>query len=182
LLEDLMPEPTATVETFDFDEDFTRLQEQLGPDLDVQPHMRRLFERGGKVIFWHGWADPGVPPQLTLEFHRDVLRDAGSQAAAATRLFMVPGVLHCGNGTGPDLFGQNGSPPPGAAPDTHLGAALEAWVEQGRTPDTMIAGYGGDRVTEGAPARQRLLCAYPKRAELREGADPNKAGSYACDY
>jgi len=174
LLQDLMQQPTATPETFDFDRDQQAFETALGPDLDVEPRMRRFFERGGKLILWQGWADAGVPAQLTLAFHLAVARDAGSLANDALRLFMVPGVQHCGFGTGPDLLGQNGAPPPDASPERSLGAALQAWVETDRVPNSVIGGFSSDAT------RERLVCAFPKRAVLRAGKDPNRGESYAC--
>ena len=176
LLQSLMPTPTATAETFDFDGDREALEDALGPDLDVEPRLRPYFERGGKLILWQGWADGGVPAPLTLSFHRALARNAGSLADDALRLFMVPGVQHCSAGTGPDLLGQAGAPPPQAAPERSLGAALEAWVETGRAPDSVIGGFSSDTTGE----RTRLVCAYPKNAELQDGKDPNKGESYAC--
>jgi feruloyl esterase len=89
---------------------------------------------------------------------------------------MVPGVLHCGLGTGPDLLGQNGTPPPGAAAERNLGAALEAWVETGREPNRVIGGFSSDS----ASGRERLVCADPQRAELQPGQDLNQGESYQC--
>jgi feruloyl esterase len=176
LLQDLMQRPSATPETFDFDRDQRTLDNELGPDLNVEPRLRRFFERGGKLILWQGWADAAVPPQLTLAFHRAVARNAGAVADDALRLFMVPGVQHCGSGTGPDVLGQIGAPPPEAEPDRNLGAALEAWVENGRVPNRVVGGFSSDA----APGRERLVCAFPKHAELRAGHDPNKGESYVC--
>jgi len=178
LLQDLMQEPTATPETFDFDRDQRALDDALGPELNVEPRLRPFFERGGKLIIWQGWADAGVPAQLTLAFHRELVRNAGSLAGDALRLFMVPGVQHCGFGTGPALLGQNGAPQPGAAPERNLGAALQAWVENDRAPNSVIGGFSSDAAT----GRERLVCAFPKRAELRAGQDPNKGESYECRY
>jgi feruloyl esterase len=171
-----MQKPTATPETFDFGRDQRALEDALGPDLDVEPRLNAFFERGGKLILWQGWADAAVAPQLTLAFHRSLARNAGSLADDALRLFMVEGLQHCGSGTGPDLLGQNGAPPPGAAPERNLGAALEAWVERGRVPDSVIGGFSSDAAT----GRERRVCAFPKRAELQAGQDPNQGESYTC--
>jgi feruloyl esterase len=176
LLQDLMQEPTATPETFDFDRDQQALEDALGPDLDVEPRLRPFFERGGKLILWQGWADAAVSTELTLAFHSELTRNAGSLAEDALRLFMVPGVQHCGFGTGPDLLGQVGAPRPGSAPERNLGAALEAWVETGRAPNSVIGGFSSDAAT----GRERLVCAFPKRAELQAGKDPDRGESYAC--
>jgi hypothetical protein len=170
------PRSRPTSARFDFDADQRALDDALGPDLNVEPHLRRFFERGGKLILWQGWADAAVAPQLTLDFHRAVARNAGSLADDALRLFMVPGVQHCGAGTGPDVLGQTGAAPPGAAPERNLGAALEAWVETGRVPNRVIGGF----TSEPATGRERLVCAYPQHAALRAGQDPNKGESYTC--
>ncbi len=174
LVQDLMQTPTATVETFDFERDQVALEEALGPDLDVEPRLRPFFERGGKLILWQGWADAAVPAQLTLAFHRALMRNAGSLANDGLRLFMVPGVQHCLGGTGPDVLGQMGAPPPGATPERSLGAALEAWVETERAPNSVIGAFSSDS------ERELLVCAFPKRAELRADEDPNRGESYAC--
>jgi pimeloyl-ACP methyl ester carboxylesterase len=177
-LQDLIPEPFATPETFDFERDLPKLEEAFAADLDVQPQLDPFFERGGKLILWQGLADPGVPAQLTRSLHRKLERNNG--ADAALRLFEAPGVLHCGRGSGPDLFGQSSAPPPGAAPERNLAAALEAWVESDRAPDNVIGTYSADQATAGTLTRESLICAFPGRAELRADADPSRAASYAC--
>lgn len=61
-----------------------------------------------------------------------------------------------------------------AAPERNLGAALHAWVEDDRAPNSVIGGFSSE------PERERLVCAFPKRAVLRAGQDPNKGESYEC--
>jgi feruloyl esterase len=183
LLRDVVQKPFATPTSFDFDKDTARLRKALATDLDVKPDLRRFFDRGGKLILWHGWADAAIPPDNTLKFHQRVLSSSGPRARDSTRLFMVPGVQHCMGGTGPAAFGQLNAPQPGDTPERSMAAALQAWVETGRTPQTLVArrGFGGVMgMPEAKPERQRLLCAYPAQAVLRDGADPDQAASYAC--
>jgi feruloyl esterase len=103
------------------------------------------------------------------------------RAEAFMRLFMIPGMHHCGGGIGPSDFGQIGVSPANRDPATSAAAALEAWVEQGRVPEQVIArqttrpGAG-----EGQAVRTGLICGYPKRAKLMAGADPMRAGNYRC--
>lgn len=66
--------------------------------------------------------------------------------------FHGPGVLQRGSGTGPGLLGQNTTPPLEAAPERNLGAPLEAWVEHGRAPNSVIGGYSSDPAREGPGA------------------------------
>ena len=183
LLKDLVQKPFATPQTFDFDKDPARLKAALSADLDAQPDLRRFFARGGKLILWHGWADAAIPPGATLRLHAAIQRTSGPQASGAMRLFMVPDVQHCLGGTGPDAFGQLNPPGPGDIPERSLASALQAWVETGRKPDTVVGrrGFGGLMgMPEAKPERQRLICAYPGRAVLSAGADPDQASSYSC--
>jgi feruloyl esterase len=152
--------------------------------------MRHFFDRGGKLILWHGWADAAIPPQATLDLHQAILRQSGPRAKDAMRLFMVPGLQHCFGGTGPTDFGQMGVPSPNDPPERGLSAALLAWVEKGRTPERVIGRKGGMPDMMGAPpagsdnasstTAQRLICAYPAMAVLKRGADPEQASSYTC--
>jgi hypothetical protein len=182
ILTDLAPTPIATDATFDFNRDPARLKAALGADIDARPGLTQFFARGGKLIMWHGWADPILPPESSVAFYEAALRESGARAKDQLRLFMVPGVQHCVGGTGPDAVGQIGAPMAGEQPERSVGAAIQAWVETGRVPDSIVGRRGmiAMAMKPGTPERQRLLCAYPKRAVLQEGADPDKAASYVC--
>lgn len=184
LLQDLAQTPIATTATFDFDKDPVRLKAALSRDLDAPTNLGRFFARGGKLILWHGWADPAIPPEATLRYQDAVMRQSGSRASTAVRLFMVPGVQHCSGGIGADVFGQTNIPKPGTAPDRDMVAALQAWVEGKRpAPESFVARRGHNDLTgtpQQASERQRLLCAWPKKAVLRAGGNADAAASYVC--
>lgn len=181
VLDELVQRPFATVDTFDFDKDPARLRAALGADLDVAPDLTRFFRRGGKVIMWQGWADAALPPQTTLEFREAVIGAVGAKAASRSmRVFMIPGLQHCLGGPGAGVFGQYTAPPKGAAPESNAAAALQAWVEMGRGPETLIGRKGMPMASARTPAGERLLCAYPRVPALRPGADPEVAASYQC--
>jgi len=183
LLKDLVQAPFATPETFNFDKDPARLKAAVGADLDAQPTLQGFFKHGGKLILWHGWADAAIPPEATLSFHQAILKGSGPQAPASVRLFMVPDVQHCIGGTGPDQFGQLAAPQPGDTPERNMVAALQAWVEGGKAPETLVGrrGLGGFMgLPAPTPERQRLLCAFPAMAVLEPGGDPDQASSYRC--
>jgi feruloyl esterase len=76
-----------------------------------------FFERGGKLLMWHGWSDPQVPTEHSVVFYNSVLEAVGPKAEASIALFTLPGVGHFGGGEGPDTFDKM--------------AAISAWVEQG---------------------------------------------------
>ena len=185
ILANFIAEPFASTDTFDFDKDTARLRALLAPDIDAKPDLTRFFKRGGKLIMWHGWADPAIAPQLSINFHESILRASGYRAKGSVRLFMVPGVQHCFGGPGPNMFGQIVAPMPGASPESSLGAAIHAWVESGLAPDKIIAHTGSITEFAGAPPNgpeenRRLICAYPARATLRSNGDTTNVLSYQC--
>ena len=132
MLGDLIRNPFATVESFDFDKHPARLR-AASRELDAPANLRRFFARGGKLIVWHGWADAAIPPEATLRYHAELLRLSGPRGRDSARLFMVPGVQHCFGGKGPDAFGQSGAPAPAETPERNLVMALQNWAE-GRRP------------------------------------------------
>jgi len=128
-------------------------------------------QAGGKLLIYHGWADSLVTPQLTVDFYAALAEKNGGFAATQdfARLFMVPGMDHCGIQTeGPGIA------------DTGLDAltALERWVEDGKAPSELIATKTAP--TGNATLWQRPVCAYPKIARYGGSGDPNDAASYAC--
>ena len=126
-----------------------------------------LRAAGGKLLIWHGWADPLILPQRTVSYFEEAVRANGGAAALTenARLFMVPGHGHCWEAPGlaPDLFDPV--------------EVLEAWVEKNRGPDHIIA---RDQLDPGDATATALLCPYPQRA-LHDGRGPtDSAASYRC--
>jgi feruloyl esterase len=185
LLQDFVTDPFATPQTFNFDTDPGRLKAAVSEVLDAKPDLKAFFDRHGKLILYHGWSDPAIPPQLTLTFYEQARRRSGPEARNSMQLFMVPGMQHCFGGPGPANFGEFYAPPAGAAPERNLAAALQSWVESGRKPDTVIGTSDlGAMAKLAAPSqgtvKERLLCAYPAQPTLRPVSDPDKAASYTC--
>lgn len=165
--------------SFDFDRDPRRL-ERAAALFDVRPDLSGFAEAGGKIISYHGWADPRLAPTLSLQFHDAVKRNLDRHGSKKRgdrhdrdddrrieiedfyRLFMVPGMLHCSGGPGTSSFDALG--------------ALERWVEQGIAPDRIIASH----LTNGVVDRTRPLCPYPQEAIYRGSGDINSAASFVC--
>ena len=168
---------------FNFDRDFESLEAKTSATFNAtDPDLSRFAGRGGKLILFHGWSDAAIPALGTIAYHDQVVSRMGAgRAAAFMRLFMVPGMHHCGGGIGPSDLDQAGVPSPGRDASTSLPAALEAWVEQGRVPEQVVARQAVQPgAPEGQPRRTALICAYPKRAMLKPGADRMRADSYSC--
>ncbi len=119
-----------------------------------------LQKRKGKLIIWHGWADPALPPQATVDYYRQ-LQARDPNASEYCRLFMVPGCLHCGGGPG--------------ASDVDWLAVITDWVEHGHAPEKVIATKYGDGKLE----MSRPLYSYPTTAIYKGSGDPASADSFA---
>lgn len=136
-------------------------------------------KRGGKLIMYHGWSDAAIPPQSTIDYYQTVRSKMGAKDTASfVRLFMVPGMQHCGGGPGPSNFGAGGVPEADAQHD--VAAALEQWVEKGVAPEQVIAAkYKGTNSASGV-VRTRPLCAYPKVAHWNGTGSSDDAANFTC--
>lgn len=152
--------------TFDFDRQLAEADRVVGPRVDhVNTDLGAFKRRGGKLIVYNGWNDPVVNALDTIAYYERVRERQGSQAAVDSfyRLFLVPGMGHCGGGTGTSSF--------------DMLAALDAWVERGVAPDTVPA----SRVTGGVTTRTRPLCAYPRIAKYIGTGSVDEAASFRCE-
>jgi len=117
---------------------------------------------GGKILFWHGWSDPALSALGTIEYY-DALRADTENADDFSRLFMLPGVLHCGDGPGADRLDWL--------------ALVADWVENGNAPSRVVASH---LAADSSVEFERALCAYPEVAEYDGVGDTKVASSYAC--
>lgn len=162
---------------FDVAKDLAAI-DRVMPELRADdPDLSAFRKRGGKLIQYTGWLDGAVAGRMVVDYHDALTRQAGGAAPTArfARLYTLPGVHHCAGGPGPDQIGGAGrdAPVPDARHD--LLTALEAWVEHGRAPGSMIA----SKVQDGKVTRTRLICPYPQRS-THKGGDPNQAASFTC--
>jgi feruloyl esterase len=132
---------------------------------------------GGKIIEYHGLADGVVTPLGAIRYYVTKAQGGAGKTQAFYRLFLAPGVGHCGNGPGPSQFGQQG----GDGDAGHdMVKALETWVEDGVGPERIVATRydRGDRTKP--PLMTRPLCLYPKMARYDGTGDTAKAESFIC--
>ena len=131
--------------------------------------------RGGKLILYHGWSDAAISPLNAIDYYRSVQAKMGTKADGFVRLFMVPGMQHCGGGPGPSVFGQNGDGP--GDPERDIHAALKQWVEGGTAPAWIVATkYKSPGVVE----RTRPLCPYPQTAHYKGSGSTDDAANFLC--
>ena len=150
---------------FDFDTDLARVDQiDHGTINAIDPDLRNFFGRGGKLLQYHGWTDQGISPLNSINYYNNVLEASGglSKVKDSYRLFMVPGMDHCGGGEGPNNFDSI--------------SAIERWVEGGKAPDVMIA----SRVKDGKTERTRPLCSYPQVAVYKGSGSTDDAANFSC--
>jgi len=128
----------------------------------TDPDLTRFKSRGGKILMYFGWADPALNPLMGINYYEQMRQTMGAGAGEFFRLFMMPGVLHCGGGVGPSVI------------DTIT--PLVDWVERGAAPDRLVATQQRD----GKKIRTRPLCVYPMVAKYDGTGDKNDAASFTC--
>jgi len=148
--------------SFDFDKDPPRL-EWIHNILDAtDPDLSRFKQRGGKLLMYFGWADPALNAQMGVDYYESVLARMGVGTPSFFRLFMVPGMFHCGGGIGCGTFDK-------------LGPVVQ-WVEKGIAPDSII----GSRIVNGKPDRTRPLCPYPQTARYKGSGSIDDDANFVC--
>ena len=145
-----------------FDNDLQVTEDKLGRMFNaMDPDLRPFRAHGGKLIQYHGWSDPDIPPANSVNYYESVTAKV-SETPDFYRLFMVPGMQHCAGGPGPNRFDAL--------------TALEQWVEQNKAPEQITASH----MTNGQVDRTRPLCAYPMEAKYKGSGSIDEAANFAC--
>ena len=143
----------------------------------INPDLSAFRRRGGKLILYHGWNDPAIPALNTVNYYQEVIAKMGRSAADSfTRLYMVPGMQHCGGGPGPENFGE-ALDAPSTDPQHNIRTTLENWVEKGTAPSSFIV---SKQASANSPEITRPLCPYPQSARYKGNGDPNQAENFTC--
>jgi feruloyl esterase len=157
-------DPNWDYKTFNFDSDLALTAKMESVVNATDPNLKPFFDRGGKLIQYHGWNDPRSIPGNSVNYYESVVDKIGSSSKVrdSYRLFMVPGMGHCQGGEGTDTFDKL--------------SALEQWVEKGKAPDQIIASHS----TGGKVDKTRPLCPYPQSAAYKGSGDTNDAANFVC--
>jgi len=158
-------DPKWDYKTLNFDAHMDAVKKAEAGAMNAQdPNLKPFFASNGRLIQYHGWADPQVSAMTSTDYYDRVITSMGGANAVKNnhRLFMVPGMAHCGGGIGTATF--------------DMLAALEQWVEQGKVPDMISA----SRTVQGKVDRTRPLCPYPQQASYKGSGDVNDAANFVC--
>lgn len=156
------PKPDYDYKTFDYDhdahllDDWSKLADAKNPDL------AKFRKHGGKLLMTYGWADTILQPIMGVNYYEQAVAKNGSDTPEFFRLFMAPGMAHCGGGIGPDRHDSM--------------TAIIDWVEKGKAPDSMIA----SKVVDKRVVRTRPLCPYPQVARYSGQGSIDDAANFRC--
>jgi feruloyl esterase len=163
-------DPNWNFKSFDYDKDLAASYRAGSDILDVPPDgLSKFFNGGGKLLLSHGWADGLIPAPNTVAFYKTMTAkmDEG-KASDSVRLFMVPGMGHCGGGAGPSVL--------------DMLSVIDTWVTEGKAPDRIIASTPADNPMN--PDRKQMtrpVCPYPEVAVYKGSGSTDEAGNFVCE-
>ena len=158
------PNPSFDLLTSDLESD-VRAMRPTGKFLNAtNADLSDFRAAGGKLIMWHGWADAALTAFRSIAYLQEAAEKTkrGHRLGEFFRLFLAPGMHHCGGGPGPNTLDAL--------------SALESWVEHGIAPEQIVATHRTGTVVD----RTRPLCAYPKEATYKGPGSMDDASSFVC--
>jgi feruloyl esterase len=158
-------DPRWEVSKFNPETDLARAEEADDNTINaLDPNIKAFIDRGGKLIQYHGWSDPQISPGNSAQYYQRVVKALGgvNKVHGSYRLFMAPGMAHCGGGDGPNTF--------------DMVSALELWVEKNKAPDQIVASHAAKGVVD----RTRPLCPYPQIAAYKGSGSTDDAANFVC--
>ena len=156
------PKPDYDCSTFDFDRDIQMLDEWSKLADAKNPDLSGFRKLGHKLLMTYGWSDSILQPMMGVNYYEQALAENGPGMTDFFRLFMIPGMAHCGGGVCPDQHDPM--------------TAIMNWVEKGKVPEMILA----RQMIEGKVARTRPLCPYPKVARYSGQGSIDDAGNFQC--
>ena len=156
-------DPNWDYRTFNASADIAKAEKTIHGLMDSSdPNLKPFVAHGGKLLIYHGWADPGVPPLGSVNYYKSVVDTVGKKDADSVRLFMVPGMGHCSGGDGTDKF--------------NMVKVMENWVATNHAPERIEASH----MTKGQVDKTRPLCAYPQVAVYTGSGSTDEAAHFVC--
>jgi hypothetical protein len=156
------PKPDYDYKTFDFDRD-VHLLDAWGKLANANnPDLSAFGKRGGKLVMTYGWSDQILQPMMGVNYYEKAVTTNGPKTRDFFRLFMVPGMTHCGGGVGPDR--------------NDAVTAVIDWVEKSKAPDSIVA----SQVSGSKVVRTRPLCPYPQVARFKGEGSIDEAANFRC--
>lgn len=163
---------TWSPSAFDLDREWKAGRATVSRSIDaIDPDLRPFLGRGGKLLVYHGWNDAAIPAGNTLRYYDAMRRAVGPKLAANTRLFMLPGVGHCGGGSGPDTVDYF--------------SEIDRWASSGSAPERLVATkyekpFAAFGLDGGKALRTRPACVWPKTPHYKGSGSTDESESFVC--
>jgi feruloyl esterase len=155
------------ISAFDVKADLERAYHSTLADFNAfDPNITEFVMSGGKLLMYHGWADPGIPAAYSVSYFNAVTALLGEGVRESARLFMVPGMGHCGGGNGTSTF--------------DMIAAMDSWLTSGNAPDSIPASRVQTVNGVATTTRTRPLCPYPSQAVYDGTGSTDEASNFTC--
>lgn len=157
-------DPSFGWRTVRLERDLPRLKIMTDILSPLDPDLRPFKARGGKLLMYHGWADPAISALGTLDYWTKVGTVVGSpqELESFVSLYLIPGMHHCSGGPGPNEF--------------DMLTVLENWSEKGVAPGPVVATHK----TDGKVDRTRPLCPHPQVAAYTGTGSIDDAANFGC--
>jgi feruloyl esterase len=163
-------DPAWDFKSFDYDKDLAESYRAGSDILDVPPDgLSNFFNGGGKLILSHGWADGLIPARNTVAFYKKMTSNMDKDKSAdSVRLFMVPGMGHCGGGTGPTVL--------------DMLPVIDKWVTEGKAPERILASTPArNPMNPDQKQMTRPICPYPEVAVYKGSGSTDDAANFMCE-
>jgi feruloyl esterase len=158
-------DPNWDFRTLDVNRDTQKADHDLASVVNAtDPNLKAFRDHGGKIVMYHGWIDQAIAPENSVNYYNSVVKVMGGQDKTQQflRLFMVPGMMHCAGGVGPNTFDALG--------------AVEQWRENNTPPTKIIATHS----TKGVVDNTRPLCPHPQEAIYKGTGDTTDPANFTC--
>jgi len=155
--------PQWDYKSYDYDKDLVASYKAGSDILDAPSNgLAKFFEKGGKLLLSHGWSDGLIPASNTVSFYKSMTaKMKPKKATDSVRLFMIPGMGHCGGGDAPTV--------------TDILSVIDQWADKGKAPDRIIASNPPNQKQMSRP-----ICPYPLIAKYKGTGSTDDAASFEC--
>ncbi len=154
--------PQWDFKSYDYDKELAPAFKAGSDILDVPSDgLGKFFAGGGKLLLSHGWSDGLIPAPNTVAFYKSMIAKIEPKKADSVRLFMIPGMGHCGGGDAPTVM--------------DMVSVIDQWVDTGKAPESIIATTAPNQKPVSRP-----ICAYPKVAKYKGTGSTDDAANFIC--